>query len=182
MGRRIVGIALVLMGLFLWLGYPASADEDPLMKPTPDEVLDNADFYLRLRPNYQRSYWVMRQDDNDLVGIAPYDPDKRRWTIISLKGKYYGFIQALIGDEENGWFTQLLWYGKENEYKGFFVARLGGRPVTPDLPYGELGGEMLLYPIGNLPMELPSMELEVDPLRKFPDGVDVRPIKPPSQE
>lgn len=182
MGKRIAGIVLVLMGISLWSISSVCAEEDPLMKPTPEEVLETADFYLRLRPNYARSYWIVRQDDDDLVGIAPYDSAKRRWTLMSLRGEYYGFIQALIGDEVNQWFTQLLWYGKENEYKGFFVARLGGRPVTPDLPFGELGGEMLLYPMGNLPMEQPHYEIEVDPLRRFPEGVEVTPIKPPSQE
>lgn len=173
---------MVAFCLVLWLGPPAYPDEDPLIKQTPEELIEAANFILRLRPNYSNAYWVVRGDDNDPIGYAPYDSARQRWTIFSLKGTYYGFIQAVIGDRKMRYFTHLLWYGKDNEYKGFFVARLGGRPVTPDLPFGELGGEYIPYLIGNLPMEQSEYKLELDPLRRFPAGVAVEPVRPPSKE
>lgn len=182
MRLRIAGVAPVFICLCLWWGNPAYPEEDPLLHPSADQILETADFYLVARPNYAGSYWILRQDDDDLIGYAPYDSSTRRWTLFSLKGGYHGFIQAVIGDEENQYFTHLLWYGKDNGYKGLFVSRLGGRPITPDLPYGELGGERLPYLVGNIPMALPSLELELDPLKRFPEGVDVSPVKPPSQE
>jgi hypothetical protein len=73
-------------------------------------------------------------------------------------------------------------YGKENDYKGVFVAGLGGRPVSPALPYGELGGSLALYEVGNLPVPQPAYQPEVDPLRRFPEGVDVSPVERPTMK
>lgn len=184
MGRTMTGIALALICLLLWSGRPASAQEDALLQPelTPEEVFETQNFYLRYLPNYARAHWVFRQDNHHLIGFAPYDAVNRRWTLISLGGKYCGYIQTLIGDERTDYSKHLAWYGRENQYKGFFVSRLGGRPITPDLPYGELGGEWIIYHIGNFPLELPTYWLEVDPLRRFTEGIDVSPVRPPSEE
>lgn len=140
------------------------------------EALEQADFYLIPRPNYHNSYWIIDQKDNEIVGYGPWDAVKRRWTLFNLMGQYQGFIQATIGTTDPPYFNQYLWYDKENRYKGVFVASLGGRPTTPDLPYGELGGNLDIYDKGHVPLQLPSLEVEVDPFRLFPEGMDVEPI------
>jgi len=100
-------------------------------------------------------------------------------TLFTLTGKYGGFIQATIGVTKPPHNLQYLWYDKDNRYKGVFIAHLGGRPVTPELPFGELGGNLEIYPIGNIPLRPPSYEIELDPLKRFPEGVDITPIEPP---
>jgi hypothetical protein len=152
---------------------------DPLQDTTPEEALEGAFFYIAFKPNNQRVAWIFQGETDKIIGYAPWDPVSRRWTLFTLQNVYSGFLQATVGTTSPPHFKQYLWYDKENRYKGLFVARLGGRPVTPDLPFGELGGERDLYQIGNIPPRPPEYQIEVDPLRRFPSGVDVSPIEGP---
>jgi hypothetical protein len=173
-------IALVALLLFLFPhGY---AGADPLQESTVEEALDGANFYIVKRPNYQGSFWVHNQENNDIIGHAPWDPVNRRWTLFTLTGEYFGFLQATVGAVSPPHFVQYLWYGKDNEYKGVFVAKLGGRPVTKDLPYGELGGELELFLEGDIPLPPPAYNIELDPLKRFPEGIDVSPVDPDARE
>ncbi|MBI5248229.1 MAG: hypothetical protein HY912_01930 [Desulfomonile tiedjei] len=178
MGLNLFRLAGLVWFVVLVLAGSPSADvfDDPL----PDEILEGANFYIAPRPNYEGSFWVFDQSTNKVIGYAPWDSVNRRWTLFSLNAEYKGFIQATTGATNPPHFTQYLYYGRENQYKGVFVAALGGRPVSPDLPHGELGGSLALYEIGNLPVPAPTYEPEVDPLRRFPDGVDVSPVERPS--
>jgi hypothetical protein len=152
---------------------------DPLEDLTPEEALEGAFFYISFKPNNQRVAWIFQGETDNIIGYAHWDALSRRWTLFTLQNVYSGFLQATIGTTSPPHFKQYLWYDKENRYKGLFVARLGGRPVTPDLPFGELGGERDLYRIGNIPARQPEFQIEVDPLRRFPQGVDVSPIEGP---
>ncbi len=180
MGLNIIRIVILVCVFALVLTGSPYADvfDDPI----PDEVLEEANFYVAPRPNYEGSFWVFDQSTNKLIGYAPWDPIKRRWTLFSLNAEYKGFMQATVGSTSPRHFTQYLYYGKENQYKGVFVAALGGRPVTQDLPYGELGGALALNEVGNIPLALPAYQPETDPLRRFPEGVDISPVERPSMK
>lgn len=172
---RLVG--LVCFVVVTWAG---SLSADVLGDLAPEETLDAANFYIAPRRNYEGSFWIFDQATNKIIGYAPWDPLTRRWTLFTLDSAYRGFIQATVGTTKPPHFTQYLYYGRENEYRGVFVAALGGRPVSKDLPYGELGGSLALYEVGNVPVAMPAYEPEVDPLRRFPEGVDISPVERPS--
>ncbi len=145
---------------------------------TPPEPLERANFYIAPRLNYSGSYWIFDQTNNNVIGYAPWDTVRRRWTLFTLTGKYGGFIQATLGATKPPHYKQYLWYDRDNRYKGVFIAHLGGTPVTPEHPFGELGGWLEIYRIGNIPISLPSYRLELDPLKRFPEGVEVTPVEP----
>lgn len=166
-------IIFALAGIVVaWVNF---AQALPPGDSSPKEDLDEANFYLAPRPNYEGSQWVFDTKDNQIVGYGPWDAQKRRWTLFNLRGQYQGFIQATVGSTDPPHFRQYLWYDKDNRYKGVFVASLGGRPVSPDLPYGELGGGLNIYDKGNIPLGLPSIEVEVDPMLLFPEGIILEP-------
>jgi hypothetical protein len=173
---------MALIGLGFILVPCAYASADPLGESTVEEALEGANFYIAPRPNYKGSFWVFNQENNDIIGHAPWDAVHRRWTLFTLTGEYFGFLQATVGAVDPPHFVQYLWYGKDNEYKGVFVAKLGGRPVTKDLPYGELGGELDLFREGDIPIPPPEYHFEVDPLKRFPEGVDASPVDPNARE
>ncbi len=159
-------------------GQAVLQELDVLQDYGPEQVLKDANFYIEGRPNYKGAQWIFDQYTNNLIGYAPWDPVKRRWTLFDLKGEYYGFIQAIVGQFQHPpHYLQYLWYDKDNRYKGFFVRGLGGRPVTPDLPFGELGGQMHVYLFGDLPLDFPEYTIQTDPLKQFPPGVDVSPVQ-----
>ena len=131
--------------------------------------------------NYTDNYWVIRIRDDKIVGYAPWDKINRRWTLFNLHGDYRGFIQAIIGqqfikhervDIWYQYYTQYLWYFKDNIYRGVMIASLGGRPKTEILPYGELGGSLDLYPFGNIPVKFQSLFVGIDPVQP-PMGIDI---------
>ncbi len=171
MSRIAVYAVLGLWGL--WVGCAWAA---PLHSERYKDELTEANFLILPRPNYQGSYWLIDQATNDIVGYAPWDALKRRWTLFNLRGEYQGFMQATIGDRNPPDYRQYLWYGKDNQYKGVFIAQLGGRPQTPDLPHGELGGSLNFYPKGNIPLAPPNYEIETDPQKLFPEGIEVEPV------
>ena len=140
--------------------------------------LGMVDFYISARPNYDGAQWVFDQDTDKLIGYAPWDPVNRRWLLFSLEGTYEGFIQATIGDLNPPHYTQYLWYDRENRYRGLFVTRLGGRPESPTLPDGELGGELIYYPLGDIQTTPPLYQKEVHPLRELMHGIEAEPIDP----
>jgi len=164
--------------LWVWT-VPGYGWGDPLDDSTPEERLEGAFFYISFRPDYAGAAWIFDGETHKIIGLAPWDAVKRRWTLLSLDGKYFGFLQATMGTTSPPHFRQYLWYDKDNRYKGLFVARLGGRPVTPDLPFGELGGERDLYQFGNIPVRPPDYQVETNPLMRFPYGVDISPVEPP---
>lgn len=145
----------------------------------PQEPLETTNYYIAPRPNYAGSDWVFDQKNNKIIGYAPWDSVQRRWTLFTLTGKYAGFVQATLGATDPVHYKQYLKYDKDNRYKGVYIARLGGRPLTTDRPYGELGGTLDIYEVGNIPISRPSYELQVDPLLRFPEGVDVTPFETP---
>jgi hypothetical protein len=145
----------------------------------PREPLETRSYYIAARPNYAGSNWVFDQRNNKIIGYAPWDSVQRRWTLFTLTGKYAGFVQATLGATNPVHYKQYLKYDKDNRYKGVLIARLGGRPLTKDRPYGELGGSLDLYEIGNIPMTRPSYQLQIDPLLRFPEGVEFAPIESP---
>ncbi len=154
---------------------PASGDLFP-SDSAEDEVLDGKFFYISPRRNNEQAHWIFEQSTNRPIGYAPWDQRKRRWTLFNMRGEYQGFIQALIGTDEPPHYTQYSWYDKDNRYKGVFVARLGGRPHTRDLPFGELGGELRIYERGNIPVKPPRYDVETDPIRLFPEGIETEPM------
>jgi hypothetical protein len=164
---------LFFWGMFL-LSLPLGAT--PIVSDKMKEELVEANFIIVPRPNYAGSFWIIDQADNNIVGYAPWDKIKRRWTLFNLRGDYQGFIQANTGSDDPPHYTQYLWYDKNNAYKGVFVASLGGRPTTPDLPYGEIGGNLNYYAKGNIPVQPPTYEIETDPLKLFHEGIEVDPL------
>jgi len=103
------------------------------------------------------------------------DAIKRRWTLFDLHGKYQGFIQATIGSANPPHYTQYLWYGPENKYKGVFIAQLGGRPVSETLPQGELGG-VSSFTKKQYPTCDARVEVGTRPSKTWPEGVEPDPI------
>lgn len=174
---RLLGLCLLVMAVCGVL-MAGTCPADVLMDRDPDEILNEADFYIEPRPNYQGSYWIIDQKTRKIIGYAPWDAVKRRWTLFNLRSQYRGFLQATMGDPDPPHLVQYLYYGKDGNYRGVFIADIGGRPVTPQRPHGELGGGLSLYPIGNIPIALPEYEPEVQPLRLFPEGVDISPVDP----
>lgn len=170
-----------LLGLVLTLAS-VPVFGDVLEDRTVEEALEGANFFILPRPNFKGSFWIVDQEDNKIIGHAPWDPVKRRWTLFTLRDEYFGFIQATMGQTKPPHYKQYLWYDKYNRYKGVFVKHLGGHPVTPLLPFGELGGNLQLYEYGNTFLPLPSYKLEVEPLKQFPDGVDISPVEPPARQ
>ncbi len=168
----------VVLGTVALLAVLASAARAQF-EVIPQEPLETTNYYIAHRPNYAGADWVFDQTNNKIIGYAPWDSVQRRWTVFTLTGKYAGFVQATLGATNPVHYKQYLKYDKDNRYKGVLIARLGGRPLTKDRPYGELGGSLDLYEIGNIPMSLPSYQLQIDPLLKFPEGVEFAPIEPP---
>ncbi len=169
----------VVAGVVSTLAFCTMASaQDLLQEYGPEDAVDFANFSFVPRPNYQGSFWIVDSATNKIIGYAPWNAQNRQWRLFNLKGEYKGLMQATIGSDKPPHYTQYAWYDKESRYKAAIVTRLGGRPRSPELPFGELGGEFLPYEIGNIPLEYPSLEIETDPLRRFPSGVDVSPITP----
>jgi hypothetical protein len=173
-----IGLGIVGVAASLLIVCSLSSAQDLLQEYGPEEAMDFANFSFVPRPNYQGSFWIVDSATNKVIGYAPWNAQNRQWRLFNLKGEYKGLMQATIGSDRPPHYTQYAWYDKENRYKAAIVTRLGGRPRSPELPFGELGGEFLPYEIGNIPLEYPSVEIETDPLRRFPSGVDVSPITP----
>lgn len=152
--------------------------QDLLQEYGPEEAVDFANFSFVPRPNYQGSFWIVDSATNKVIGYAPWNAQNRQWRLFSLKNEYKGFMQATIGTDKPPHYTQYVQYDNENRYKVAIVTKLGGRPRSPERPFGELGGDFLPYEIGPIPLEYPSIEVQTDPLRRFPSGVDVSPIIP----
>lgn len=177
LGVRIARWGLLLLAAVLYL-HP-DVYGDVLSKPSPEEVLQNSNFRIEPRPNYQGASWLVEEGTGKIIGYAPWDAVNRRWTLFNLRGQYRGFLQATIGTPSPPHYKQFLYYDGHDRYKGVYIADLGGRPVTPHLPYGEIGGGLAYRAAGNIPVPLPDLRIEVDPLKRFPEGVDVSPITPP---
>ncbi len=158
----------------------STSSADVLRDPGVDEVFEQANFRLAPRGNYEGAFRIVDEGTGDVIGYAPWDPQNRRWTLFTLRSDYRGFLQATLGDPSPPHYTQYLYYDRDNRYLGVFIADLGGRPATPDLPYGELGGSLNFYAIGLRPIEMPRLEPETEPLRRFPPGVDIGPVPVPS--
>ena len=158
--------------------------------------------YLRIRerPYYEGSDWIYDVRTDKLVGFAPWDSTRRRWTLFSLEGRYKGLIQATIGSDGHTFhrgekagqgnfqaftvnqtpphYTQYLLYDSHNRYVGLFIRRLGGRPANLKRPDGELGGQLEIYKTGDVQAAPSPYQPEVYPLRKMMEGVDVQPVDP----
>ncbi|MGO9737419.1 MAG: hypothetical protein ACLPVO_08305 [Desulfomonilaceae bacterium] len=145
--------------------------------------------FFKLVPaiNYQDRLWVIRNQDLVRIGYATWDDITRRYTIFNLRNEYRGFIQATIGEQVIGeayyrpgashYYTQYLWYWKDNLYRMVSIATLGGRPPQRTfppykLPYGELGHDLLNFAIGNIPLRPGNPFGAIEPM-KGPMGIDI---------
>ena len=147
-----------------------SSAQDLLQEYGPEEAMDFANFSFVPRPNYQGSFWIVDSATNKVIGYAPWNAQNRQWRLFNLKSEYKGLMQATIGTDKPPHYTQYAWYDNENRYKAAIVTRLGGRPRSPERPFGELGGEFLPYEIGNIPLEYPSVEIADRPSTPFSVG------------
>lgn len=122
----------------------------------PEDEKDRPDrtpFVLRGRIEYPGVSWVINVRNGERIGYAPWSTYNKRWTLFSLQSKYSGFVQATLGERApHEHYRQFLRYDRDGRYEGMFVATPGGRPQTPDLPHGELGGQLVAYDIGNIPL------------------------------
>jgi hypothetical protein len=136
------------------------------------EPVDTTPFNLKRRGNYYAD-WVISNRSGNIIGYAPWDNVKKRWTLFSMYSQYMGFIQATIGDFKHPeHYMQHLRYDRNNKYHDVFLTSLGGRPKTPERPFGELGGELTPYIIGNIPLGPMNMALYID-YAKLPMGIDI---------
>jgi hypothetical protein len=187
---------ILCLVVFIVIGSQLHAQDDKIVLTSPE--LER--FYIGSRPNNAASEWIYDDRTRKLVGYAPWDYIRRRWTLFSLDGQYKGFIQATIGDDGHEFirrrkegsssltsrgpnpkpphFTQFLWYDSHNRYKGLFVRLLGGRPATVERPDGELGGQLAVYMRGEIQSVPPPYLPEAHPFRRMMEGVEVNPIDP----
>jgi hypothetical protein len=200
-GKRRVIVCLII-GMVIGWGTPLTAQVNESAGATPESEM--AYFHMRERPNYAGAQWVYDDRTEKLVGYAPWDPIRRRWTLFSRDGKYKGFIQATLGDDGSDYFrrakevrnnlqfgvpnerpprfTQYLWYDSHNKYRGLLVKRLGGRPASVRLPDGELGGQLEYFRRGDIQSESPLYQKQVHPLKQMMEGIEVNPIDPRYKE
>lgn len=170
MTARSWGIRIAVILATLLPAFPICAQ--PFERQMNTDPLDGVRFYISQSGKYAGASWIYESSTDKVIGYAQWHPQNRRWTLFTLKGEYYGFIQATTGTTPPPHYLQYLWYDKDHRFKGVFVVTLGGRPVTRDLPFGELGGQLELHEIGNIPPQPPSYEVEPDPLRRLPYGRD----------
>jgi hypothetical protein len=173
----VAACALATNGSALALGF--LMDPRDIGKPIPyllEEEKDNVDvipYVLVNRGNYENRSWIVSVRTGKVIGFAPWDDVSKRWTLLSLDSKYMGFIKAIVGElRKPEVFTHYLRYDRENRYTGVMIKALGGGPRTRDLPYGELGGELNPYGIGNLALILPGLYNYIDVVRA-PMGMDI---------
>jgi len=155
----------LLMLAAVFLVSPSS-----LVYPAGDsasEALDKANFRIAAAPNYKGARWIYAVGTGKIIGYARWDTMNRRYTLFDLHGHYYGYFQATLGNTKNEYYTQYLWYGKDNRYKKVLITGIGGRPVTRDNPYGELGGGLLPHERGNIPVPPTSFKAYESPLERF---------------
>jgi hypothetical protein len=181
--KKIICLAFSFFFCGLFLVYAQDIPLiDALHPPDEKDITEGTDFYLT-PAEYADKYWVTRIPDRQIVGYAPWDRVKRRWTLFNLHGDYRGFIQATIGQQfiqherEVEWYqyyNQYIFYFKGNVYRGVLVAGLGGRPKSPTLPYRELGGNLTLYPIGNFALKPPYFFVGIN-VTHPPMGINISP-------
>jgi len=155
---------------------------DALHPPDEKDITESTEFFLT-PAEYADKFWVTRIPDGKTVGYAPWDRVKRRWTLFNLNDEYRGFVQATIGQQfiqherEVEWYqyyNQYLYYFKDNVYKGVLIAGLGGRPKSPTLPFRELGGNLVLYGIGNFALKPPYYSVGIS-VTHPPMGINISP-------
>jgi hypothetical protein len=171
MNRRMT-IRILVLSVALALLWPAaSALCIATAKPNP---IETENFYFEPRPESPDTFWIVEESTNKPIGYAKWDPVLRRYTLFNFKNQYRGFYQATLGQRRHlsyqpyydtnftntfegaHYYQQYLGYDKNNRYIGVFILSLGGRPESPDVPFGELGGKMVLYKIGNIPVRYPE--------------------------
>lgn len=180
--KRVCCLGLIV---FLLASSPLFGQEvpfiDALHPPDEKDITESTRFKLSRMLMYSDMYLVIRIKDGLPVGYAPWDRINRRWTLFNMHGDYRGIIQAIVGQQfikhrrEDIWYqyyTQYLFYFKDNIYRGVMIASLGGRPKTEILPAGELGGSLDLYPIGNIPIPRDTPHIYIDPANR-PMGIDI---------
>lgn len=157
--------AAVAMALLVLTVVPLTAQT---AKTEAAETLATSKFRIAPAPNYEGAWWIYNVLNDKIIGFAKWDIVNRRYTLFDLAGGYGGFMQATVGDPRYEHYQQYLWYDSNNRYKGVFHLTLGGRPAIPDInPYGELGGLMLPYQIGNIPPPLPEYKPYTSPLERY---------------
>ncbi len=135
--------------------------------------IEGTNFTIVPRSNYHRSYWIIRIKDGEIIGYAPWDIERRRWTLFNLYGQYRGFLQATLGERRIEYYKQYTWYDRNNRYLGVFIASIGGHPRTKDYQFGELGGSLDLYNIGDMPLRPYQLLFDIDPNKSYrPMGID----------
>lgn len=155
------------------IGRPLSAVPEEEKEP-----VDSTPFTIVNRGNYENVGWITSTVSGKIIGYAPWDAVNKRFTLMSLTSQYRGFVQATVGERGNPdlkkpeHYMQYLWYDRNNLYKGIFITTLGGRPRTRDLPYGEMGGQLVAHSIGNIPLGPMGITLFID-YAKPPMGMDI---------
>lgn len=166
----------VIFSIYLisFLATDSAMSQLPSVSAEDDrDNIDGTNFTLIPRLNYERSYWVVRIKDGEIIGYSPWDIERRRWNLFNLYGNYRGFIQATIGERSIEYYKQYTWYDRHNRYLGVFIASIGGHPRTKDYKYGELGGSLDLYNFGNPPLGMPKLLFDIDPNKSYqPMGLD----------
>lgn len=181
--RIALALILVIAGFFHTCGLAFSQrplfDPRDIGKPIPyilEEEKDNVDvipYVLANRGNYENRRWIVSIRTGQIIGYAPWDDVSKRFTLFNLDSKYMGFVQATVGElRKPEDFTQYLRYDRDNDYTGVMIKSLGGRPRTPTLPFGELGGQLNPYLIGNLALKLSGLYTYIDVVRA-PMGMDI---------
>jgi hypothetical protein len=165
-----ISLLSALLGIFM-CGVALGGKLNPLDIGRPLEIqaedqkdaIDTTTFILVPRFNYEAARWIVSTKTGDILGYAPYNEAYRKYTLLNLYGQYRGFIQATVGESvKPEHYTQYLWYDRDNLYKGVMIATLGGRPKTEKLRFGELGGSLQSYDIGNIPMRFSPITLRID--------------------
>ena len=157
----------------LLLTVPAMCQLPSVSAQDDKDNIEGTNFTIVPRLNYERSYWIIRIKDGEIIGYAPWDIERRRWTLFNLYGDYRGFIQATTGERKIEYYKQYTWYDRYNRYLGVFIASIGGHPRTKDYKDGELGGSLDAYKIGNIPLGQYQLYFDIDPNKSFrPMGLD----------
>jgi hypothetical protein len=142
----------------------------------PEDEKDRPDrtpFVIVGRADYVDVSWLIAQRTGDRIGYAPWNTYDKRWNLFSLNAKYSGFVQATLGQRAPlEHYQQFLRYDRDGKYQGMYVATLGGRPRTPDLPQGELGGQLVDYEIGNIPLGPMGLDVIIN-YAKPPGGMNI---------
>ncbi len=144
-----------ISSLFLLLLSTVASAQFSAMAPE----FESSSFYLDLKLNSERDYWIRAATDGRLIGTARWDELNRRYLLFTMTNNLAGIMEAVVGSSSGPYFVQFLYYDNQSNYKGIFIRTLGGRPHSMRSPSGELGGILRFYRFGDVPPD----KLIIDP-------------------